>query len=320
MPSRPPTDALDLELVDDVLTGWRSKRRNTPATPAARAAARLTVVQFARWLAANRPTVTLWTAARADCQAWLDHRLGEVKARTVAKNWSELRAFYTTAETDPARPLDGNRSPMAGILMPAYVKNPSCHAATPAEVDALIARFDLRTGLGLRNAAMVWLMFGSGLRVGEVAAARLEHLDLDARTIHLPVTKTLEERVAPLHPDTITLATRYLRRRGEQPGPLFVADGPRATGSRMSVDAVKNVIKRASTGTKVSPHSLRRGFAVEWLANGGDAASLMIICGWKSEAMIVNYLGNQRARTAHTVFDAVIARQIAGRRRLRAVN
>ena len=69
----------------------------------------------------------------------------------------------------------------------------------------------------------------------------------------------------------------------------------------------------------MSPHTLRRGFAVEWLTNGGSAADLMTICGWKSEVMIYNYLGRERARSAMTNAQAVFARQIAGRRRLRSV-
>ena len=224
MPHQPDPD--DMMLVDDILVGWRSKRRNTPATPAARDNARRTVTAFAHWLAAERG-VTLWDARPADCQAWLDARLGEVKARTVAKNWSELRAFYSTAAVDRAKPLGGRRSPMATILMPAYGKHPETHVASPAEVERLVDTFDLRTGLGLRNATMVWLMFGSGLRCGETARVQLDHVDLERRSVFLPVTKTMEERTAPLHPDAVTFLTRYIKRRGEEPGPLLISDGPR---------------------------------------------------------------------------------------------
>ena len=57
--------------------------------------------------------------------------------------------------------------------------------------------------------------------------------------------------------------------------------------------------KRAAVA--LTPHSLRRGFVVEYLAHGGDIATLMIIGGWSSEVMIYRYLGEARARTAQDV-------------------
>jgi integrase len=313
-PSRPDVAVApdELSLIDDVLGEWH-------ATADARTAARLTVVNFARWLTSRGTSVS--EATTQDCREWLALRHAEVKPVTVAKNWSELRAFYTTAQDDVADPLEGRRSPMARIRMPRYPKYAATHAATVAEVDTLIGAFDRRSGLGLRNAAMVSVMFRSGLRVSEVAGAQLSDVAEDLSVIHLPMTKNLIPRTPPIHPETLTLARRYLRRRGDRPGPLFVADGPRRRGEAMTVSAVQNVLKRAAsrTGVPLTPHCLRRGFAVEWLTNGGDMATLMIIGGWETETMVVRYLGDQRVATARAVYAQVAARQVAARRRLRAV-
>jgi integrase/recombinase XerC len=308
----PPTPVDDLELIDDMLLEWS-------ATDAAKANARYTLAGFARWLAAR--DTTLSSATSKDCIEWLRHRHTEVQAKTVAKNWSELRAFYAVAVTDPTDPLAGRASPMGRIKMPRFPKYARTHAATVAEVDAVVRTFDNRTGLGLRNAAMISVMFRSGLRVGEVAALDRGDLDVEARTVHLGFTKNLEPRTPALHPETLTLLRRYLRRRGDAPGPLFINVGGRRQTERMTRTAVQNIVKRAATTAKVpvTPHCLRRGFVVEYLAHGGDVATLMVIGGWESETMIVRYMGDRRALTAQAVYDSVAARQVAARRRLRAV-
>ena len=80
---------------------------------------------------------------------------------------------------------------------------------------------------------------------------------------------------------------------------------------------MQNIVKRAAAtaNVPVTPHSLRRGFAVESLPHGGDAATLIVLGGWDSETMIVRYMADKRqAKTAQTVFDAVAQRQVQARR------
>jgi integrase/recombinase XerD len=310
----PALDPLTAEQIDDVLIEWH-------ATDKARTAAMYTMRTFSRWLAANRPGTGLMDATQADCAAFLKYRGSVVADSTVAKNWGDMRAFYTAAASDPTDPLDGRRSPMDRIKMPRHAKFAITHVATVAEVDKLIAGFDLRTTLGLRNATMVSLMFRSGLRVSEVAKLFLHDVDLDARYVMLGLTKNLEPRQPALHPETLTLLRRYLRRRGDVSGPLFINVGRRAKGLALPVDAIKTMVKRNATraGVPVTPHSLRRGFVVEYLTHGGDVPTLMINGGWSSEVMIYRYMGEQRAKTAQAVFDVVAQRQVAARR-LRSVS
>jgi integrase len=206
--------------------------------------------------------------------------------------------------------------------MPKAPKVAHTHAATAAEVAAVVRTFDMRTGLGLRDAAMVSLMFRSGLRVGELAQIDRVDLDLERRCVRLGVTKNGEPRTPPLHPETIAVVGRYLRRRGEYPGALFVNVGGRRSSDRLTTNAIQNIVKKAAkrAGVPVTPHCLRRGFVAEYLAHGGDIATLMVIGGWASEVMIYRYMGDLRAATAQGVFDQVAARQVAARgRNLRAV-
>lgn len=296
----PTLDPDELEFIGDMLDEWN-------ATDAARKVARYNVITFARWLAPTR----LADATPDDCKRFLRDRARTVAAATVVRNWGDLRAFYRCAEDDITNPLDGRRSPMARIKMPRAPKYALTHAATVDEVDKLLATFDRRTELGLRNAAMVSLMFRSGLRVAECSRACLADVDVEGRRITLGLTKNLQPRQPLLHPETLALLKRYLRRRGDRPGSLFGA----------STSAIQTVVKRAAAAASVpvTPHCLRRGFVVEYMSHGGDVATLMIIGGWSSEVMIVRYMGDLRVRTAQTVYDDVARRQLASRRRLRAV-
>ena len=300
------------ELIAEMLASWQVKNDKS------RTNATSTLRQFASWLDAD-----LLAATTAQCRAWLAQRAGAVAPATLVKNWSELTAFYAACEAHSTDPLDGRRSPLRDIPQPWAPQWTDTHAATAAEVDAVLATFDRRSALGLRNAIAVSLQYRSALRVGELPGITLEHLDLDARTLYIPDTKNGRPRRVPLAPDTLGLLRAYLspRRRGSAPGPLLVNVGGRRLSAFMTTNAVQNVVKKAakSAAVAVSPHSLRRGWCVRYMADGGAETACMEIAGWTSNTMIVRYLADFRAEVAHHDFDRVAARQTAPNHMQRAL-
>jgi integrase len=294
----------DNELIESTLDHWSG-------TPESRKLAALAMRQFASWLADNdRGPIT--SAVGVDVRDWLSHRATTVAASTVVKNWSQLRAFYSTAAADTiTRPLAGP-DPTARVPMPRAPKFVPTHAATDDEVQALCRAIDARTGVGLRDLAMVMVMYGSGLRVGELAQISVADLNLADRHIWLGLTKNDEPRRAPLNPDTINILRRYLKVRGDGPGPLFLNVGVRRLGAHLTTTATQNVVKKAARRAGVpgiTPHTLRRGFAVNYMLGGGSETSLMIICGWSKTTMIHRYLADQRATVAQADFDRVYERR-----------
>lgn len=308
-----------LALIDEILMDWRG-RYGAVAEPT-RENCRLTVATFAVWLDGRDTTLT--AATPADCRDWLAARAEEVAPSTVVKNYGQLRSFYRLAETDIGDPLAGGRSPMARIPQPKAPKYAKTHAATVAEFDALIATFDRRTTHGLRNAAMMSFMFRTGARVGELAQIDLRDVDLEARRVELGWTKNGEPRVVPLHPETVRYLRRYVVRRGDWAGPLFVNTGRRRTSERLTTNAIQNIVKRAAAraGVPVTPHTFRRGFAVEYVANGGDVATGMTIGGWANPIMMHRYFADRRVDVAQAVLEDVAKRQARNEagRRLRAL-
>lgn len=304
------------ELITEMLATWRAKSERSRDNAAG------TLRQFADWLETDRG-VDLLAATTADCRAWLAVRAETVAPSTCVKNWSQLVAFYKACAAHSTDPLDGRRSPMVDVPQPWAPQWTDTHAATVDEFYALMAVFDKRTSVGLRNALAVSLMFRSGLRVGETAAVELAHVDMTARQLWIPDTKSGRPRRVPLADDTLQLLRAYLnpRRRGDAPGPLLVNIGVRRASPWMTTSAVQNVVKKAAraAGVPVSPHSLRRGWCVRYMADGGTETAAMEIAGWTSNVMLMRYLADARAEVAQSDFDRVAARQSILSREQRAL-
>ena len=250
-----------------------------------------------------------------------------------------IRAFYRWAST-PTRSHGGGllkEDPMTAVRGPHVTAKPATRAAKPDEVAALEDYFDeiaRRRGAGgqleraRRNAAMVSLMFRSGVRSGEIPWIDLA--DLHTRpngrpAIHLRAehTKTGEPRIVPVLPETERYLSRYLRARGNDAGPLFAGRilHTRDRNGRLQASAVQRVIMRAAkrVGVPVSSHQLRRGWTGEYLRAGGDVLSLEVVGGWADHRMPRRYLADEEASAAIDRFYDV-ADDAAGRRRpLRSV-
>ena len=224
-----------------------------PASAQARRYARVTAIAFARWLADQTPPATSHDGHPrpiAGTGSTYANTPG-VKPITVAKNVSELRALFAAlSDTIHERPSRRDYGPMRYVAMPKFPTNARTYVATPTDVDALLATFDHR-GLGRRDATMIVLMFYSGLRFCEIVRANLEDVDLDTRTIHLPVTKSLRARTPRISDETMPLLRDYLRRRGNGPGPLFVNVGPRR---QSRPDAGRLRPERRQAGRRQSRH------------------------------------------------------------------
>ena len=288
---------------------------------------------------------TRWLAPTAPCDAtsrhlrdYLRERADTVSSSTRRDDWKMIRAFYRWAAT-PTRLHGGGllkEDPMDGVKGPHVSQRPATRAAKADEVAALEDYFDglarqRRAGGEMerarRNAAIVSLMFRSGVRSGEIPWIDLA--DLHQRpngrpAIHLRAehTKTGEARTVPVLPETERYLTRYLRARGSERGPLFAGRilHTRDRGGRLQAAAVQRVIMRAAKrcAIPVSAHQLRRGWTGEYLRAGGDVLSLEVVGGWADHRMPRRYLADEEAAAAIDRFYDV-ADNAAGRRPLRSV-
>ncbi len=197
---------------------------------------------------------------------------------------------------------------MDGIGAPR-VTAPLPRTLRPDETEALIGATDEGTPLGLRDRAMLEVLYGAGLRVSELVGLQLSALD--ARGGLLRVTgKGEKERVVPLGDPAIAAIDRYLEEArdvllGSRPDVTHALFLTRRGGpmTRQNFFALirKLAVKAGIPRERVSPHVLRHAFATDLLDGGADLRSIQAMLGHTDLATTQIYTHVSRARLRDTV-------------------
>ena len=165
------------------------------------------------------------------------------------------------------------------------------------EAFALMAAPDAQKVLGLRDIAMLEVLYGGGLRVSELCGLDLEDVDLSARTARV-LGKGNKERICPLHEGAVAAVVAWLERRGELLVKAAKKQDPKAMflnfrGGRLTTRSVERHLDRYVTqlglNRKMSPHSLRHSFATHLLAGGADIRSIQELLGHASLSTTQRY-------------------------------
>ncbi len=238
------------------------------------------------------------------------HTLGYARA-SVARKVGSIHTFYRWSlaagriADDPSlllgRPKVVNRLPTvlrAGEAA-ALVEAPS---AVGAEVDATDAG-PVDHAVALRDVAALELMYGSGLRVGEVAGLTIDRVDLDRRRVTV-MGKGAKEREVPMS-DYATEALEAFIRAGR---PLLAPRGARELFHNrrkkpFSSRDIRTMVERYGgtvlPGRRVTPHTLRHSFATHLLEGGADIRAVQELLGHASVATTQRYTHVSRARLFH---------------------
>lgn len=166
---------------------------------------------------------------------------------------------------------------------------------TAEEVGALIGQCSRRAPTGIRNRAMLTLLYRSGLRVSEILALRPSDVNLARHSIRLLDTKSGKAQTRGFHPSADDALARWIDTRKALPGV-----GPRAKlfctldGGPVSDDYVRVLLRRlgakAGIAKRVHPHGLRHSFAVELEASGMTVSEISKLLGHSSVAVTSRYL------------------------------
>jgi site-specific recombinase XerD len=180
----------------------------------------------------------------------------------------------------------GDIPPNKGQKYPAEV-------LTPAEVQALIDRCSRRAPTGIRNRALLYLLFRSGLRVSEIIALKVSDVNLQAHTARLLDTKTGEPQTRGYHPSAGDALMRWIDTRkslGIRNGTLFCT----LKGGPISAQYVRNLLHRlaekAGLDKRVHPHGLRHSFAFELEQAATPVTIISKLLGHSSVAVTARYL------------------------------
>jgi integrase/recombinase XerD len=198
-------------------------------------------------------------------------------------------------------PMDGIESPRSRVPLPRTLR--------PDETESLLAAIDESTPLGLRDRAMVEVLYGAGLRVSELVGLPLSALD--ARAGLLRVTgKGDKERVVPLGEEALAAVDRYLaeardRLLGSRPDEshaLFLTRrGAPMTRQNFFALLRKLARKAGVPAERVSPHVLRHAFATDLLDGGADLRSIQAMLGHADLSTTQIYTHVSRGRLRDTV-------------------
>jgi integrase len=230
----------------------------------------------------------LSNVTRPEARAYVAHLLTRHVPSGANNRLRSLSAFFGWLVAEG----EAEASPFKGLRV---AENPEPQlVASDEEVEAMLAS----AKASRRDLALLTLMKTTGCRKGEVAALRFEDIDLPNRLVTFPVSKS-RPRIVPLNDDAAQALTRWLRQRGiGKDGSLWSVDDP--------YSLVGKIVRRHSKG-KLTPHSIRRYFAVSWLRKGGTETSLMRLAGWKSSAMILRYSAGAADLISHEEFHRLMA-------------
>ncbi|TBW08163.1 site-specific tyrosine recombinase XerD [Azotobacter chroococcum subsp. isscasi] len=235
----------------------------------------------------------------------LDHLAWRVdagyKARSTARFLSGLRGFFRyllregVIASDPTLQVD---LPQLGRPLPKSLSE--------ADVEALLAAPESDDPLGLRDRAMLEVLYACGLRVSELVGLRLEQLNLRQGVVRV-FGKGSKERLVPLGEEAIVWLERYLAEArslllGGRPSDVLF---PSLRGEQMTRQTfwhrIKHHARVAGVGKSLSPHTLRHAFATHLLNHGADLRVVQMLLGHSdlSTTQIYTHIARARLQELH---------------------
>ena len=286
-------DAMDLFI--DALLLEDGLSRNTLA------AYRRDLTAVARWLASLTPPRTLDAAQEADLQGYFTVRVDETKPTSSNRRLTVLRRYFQWALREKRVAADPTVRMLAAKQAPRMPKT-----LTQAQVEALLQAPDVDTPLGLRDRAMLELMYASGLRVSELVTVRLHELDLRAGVLCV-TGKGRKERLVPFGQEAQWWLERYLHEAraailgGQQSEEVFVTQRGAGMSRVMFWVIVKKCAQLAGVTSPLSPHTLRHAFATHLLNHGADLRVVQMLLGHAdiSTTTIYTHVARERLKALH---------------------
>ncbi|MFH1873896.1 MAG: site-specific tyrosine recombinase XerD [Pseudomonadota bacterium] len=203
----------------------------------------------------------------------------KIGSRSVARYLSAIRGFF--AYLIHEKILKDN--PTAKIDSPArWKKLPK--ALTLTQIDAMLAKPNQKTNLGLRDYAIIQLLYASGLRISEISYLTMERFNLQQGYV-LIIGKGNKERVVPVGRQAMEAVTEYINEarpkllRGKIDDHLFISIKGGNISRKRLWEIIKQVARQAGVQVNVSPHMLRHSFATHLLERGADLRSVQTMLG-----------------------------------------
>ena len=268
-------------------------------SPNTLAAYRRDMQGFSQWL--KPQALQLENASESDVQAYFADCFDHTRASTANRRLTVLRRFYQWALRDKHLSTDPSLKLMTAKQAPRLPKTLS-----ETQVEALLAAPNTETPLGLRDRAMLELLYASGLRVSELVG--LPMLSLNLREGVLRITgKGNKERLVPFGEEAADSLQQYLSQArsvllGKQHShAVFVTQQGTAMSRVMFWKLIKKYALLADVHVPLSPHTLRHAFATHLLNHGADLRAVQMLLGHAdiSTTTIYTHVARERLKALH---------------------
>ena len=255
---------------------------------------------YGRWLVLGT-TKCLDDTTVADLNAYFAHKHPQTRATTANRRLTVFKRYFRWAlrerrlSADPTLQLLSAKQPMR---VPKTL--------TEKQVEALLAAPDVGSPLGLRDRAMLELMYASGLRVSELVGLKTYQVSLNDHVLRT-FGKGSKERLVPFGLEAEDWVQRYLADArpailaGQQTEDLFVT----SRGAGMTRVAFWMIVKKHAQASGIvsalSPHTLRHAFATHLLNHGADLRAVQMLLGHAdiSTTTIYTHVARERLKTLH---------------------
>jgi site-specific recombinase XerD len=222
------------------------------------------------------------------------------KRTTIRLRFAALRSFYKFLVL--RRGL--GRSPVAEVLLPKPERGLPV-ILTIAQIDELLGMPLRLTAdkksppwLPLRDAAILELFYSCGLRISELLALDVKHVDFIGETLRV-VGKGSKERMVPVGGPALAAIQRYRQAAAVTSGPLFLSTRQRRITQQAVDQLLKKYLKHSSIPFGISPHKLRHSFATHLLDAGADLRSVQALLGHASLSTTQIYTHVTKERLKH---------------------
>ncbi len=198
--------------------------------------------------------------------------------RTLARKATTIKNFFKFCEQENLI----SKNPAANLQIPKFEKKLPKHF-TEKEMEDLLSIPDLSSKFGIRNKAILELIYSSGLRISEVAICRLQDLDLTEKIIKL-MGKGNKQRIVPVGKKAISALKKYLKIRSQfiskfSDHSLFLSKSGRPLSANELREILERYIMLVAKTKGYSPHSIRHSFATHLLEHGADLRAVQEMLG-----------------------------------------
>ena len=228
-------------------------------------------------------------------------RRKNLNTKSIVRDLAAIRSFFRfliqegILQSNPAEELD---SPKVARTLPEIL--------TLKEIEQILEQPDPQTPLGIRDRAMLEMLYATGMRVSELTQLPTHQVNLEAGYV-LVYGKGSKERIIPLGSEALKWVTAYLKtargpllKRKESPS-LFVNRSGKGMSRQRFWKTLKEYGRRAGLRKRITPHLLRHSFASHLLERGADLRSVQMMLGHVdiSSTQIYTHVAGERLKKIH---------------------